>query len=240
MRYFDYPQAEVQRKPLVPNKLISGMLPGATEIRIGGNENIKISGKDQVVSISDGSTNVSLCRTSATSLGLSFTDGSGIKRLHAGVYPDDSVKIKLSQLTKDVLTATDDDLIWSSDFNSFKITETDTVEIPSASFTAGTEGGVGATVNLTKTYTTRPSVVAFFDSGSSNGSLWSTGFIPLDFSFGPPGTPISINTAERRQITVTTTTINFTTIFTNSSATTQDSPAYTLRYYVLKETSAST
>lgn len=128
MRYFDYPQAEVQRKPLVPNKLISGMLPGATEIRIGGNENIKISGKDQTISVSDGNTSVSLGRD-GTTLGFGFTDATGTKRLHAGVYPDNSVKIKLSQLSKDVLTATDDQLIWSSDFNLFKIVQTNTESI---------------------------------------------------------------------------------------------------------------
>lgn len=42
-------------------------------------------------------------------------------RLLFGLDDDDNIKIKLSQSGYDVITATDDQLIWSSDFNSFKI-----------------------------------------------------------------------------------------------------------------------
>lgn len=58
---------------------------------------------------------------------LAVTEDGSIKRLMAGRFPDGSVKIKLSQPGIDVELAGDNELIWSSDFNLFKIVKTGTV-----------------------------------------------------------------------------------------------------------------
>lgn len=57
MRYFDPPVLDEQRQPLEPHNIISGSLPGATQIRIGGNQNILIDGLHQRITIAstDGS-----------------------------------------------------------------------------------------------------------------------------------------------------------------------------------------
>lgn len=150
MRYFDLPTPELQRKPLVPQKLISGMLPGATEIRIGGNENIKISGKDQQISIvnsgttlsfgnqgsgnlqlalSDGTTNIiKLGNLGSDYIGLAFNDSAN-DRVFIGKKPNGSYVAKLSQSGNDAKTAADDKLIWSSDFNLFKIVDVKTLSL---------------------------------------------------------------------------------------------------------------
>lgn len=77
MRFFAPAQLEAQRKPLFPHKIISGSLPGATEIRIGGDQNIKISGKDQQISISTDAGTIEMGRISATRLGLEVTNTDG-------------------------------------------------------------------------------------------------------------------------------------------------------------------
>lgn len=51
MRYFEAPVLEDQRKPLLPHKIISGSLPGATQIRIGGDENILIDGLNKRITV---------------------------------------------------------------------------------------------------------------------------------------------------------------------------------------------
>lgn len=61
--------------------------------------------------------------------GQTFYDSAGTRRMLFGNYPDGNVKAKLSQLGVDVLTATDDQLIWSSDFKNFKIVDDDTMTI---------------------------------------------------------------------------------------------------------------
>jgi hypothetical protein len=55
-------------------------------------------------------------------------DGTS-NRLLLGETPEGDIKIKLSQPTKDVLTATSDQLIWSSDFNMLKIVDSGTIRL---------------------------------------------------------------------------------------------------------------
>lgn len=71
--------------------------------------------------------------------GQTFYDSDGVRRMLFGNYPDGNVKAKLSQEGYDVLTATDDQLIWSSDFNSFKIVESGTATIPANAAGADTQ-----------------------------------------------------------------------------------------------------
>lgn len=62
--------------------------------------------------------------------GETFYDSTGTRRMLFGTYPDGEVKAKLSQPSYDVLTATDAQLIWSSDFNTFKITDKPSYTFP--------------------------------------------------------------------------------------------------------------
>lgn len=78
------------------------------------------------VSVIDPTTNQPLAilgrdnSTNSTS-GLTIYDSTNTRRMLGGQYPDGNIKIALSQSGFDVATATDDQLIWSSDFNAFKI-----------------------------------------------------------------------------------------------------------------------
>lgn len=77
MRYFDAPQLDEQRVPLVPHKIISGSLPGATEIRIGGSESIKISGKNQNITITTEDGTIIFGRRPDGSLALEVENDDG-------------------------------------------------------------------------------------------------------------------------------------------------------------------
>jgi hypothetical protein len=55
--------------------------------------------------------------------GMLITDSSDVPRLIAGEDQNGNIIIKLSQASNDVTTASDDKLIFSSDFNMFKVTK---------------------------------------------------------------------------------------------------------------------
>lgn len=150
MQYYDAQPGEDQRKPLEPKSIISGALPGATQIRIGGNQNILIDGLHQRVSVNTSGGNISVGVQSDGTVNLTLNDGvNNVLRLgnagggNTGLVFNDSANdrifigknstgnyvAKLSQSGRDVKTATNDQLIWSSDFNSFKIVATATVPI---------------------------------------------------------------------------------------------------------------
>lgn len=60
---------------------------------------------------------------------LVVSDENGITKLLAGINKNGEISVDLAQDGVEVTTAEDDELIWSSRFNSFKIVETDTVMI---------------------------------------------------------------------------------------------------------------
>lgn len=51
MRFFQGPNLDAQRRPLVPRNMISGSLPGATQIRIGGDQNVLIDGLNKRITV---------------------------------------------------------------------------------------------------------------------------------------------------------------------------------------------
>lgn len=77
------------------------------------------------------------------------------------------VKMKLSQPTYDVLTTTDDKLVWSSDFNMFKIVSTVT---GSHTVTAGEVVALGATFSFAHNLGYKPTVVGSFINNFDNVS----------------------------------------------------------------------
>lgn len=200
MDYYQAPPGDAQKQPLEPKSIISGSLPGATEIRIGNN--IKISGKNQQVLVtttggsvtigstsdgrlaveainSDGSkvgigdipgtTNLGLYSVDSSShttsvLGkqsdgsnsLKFFDASNIGLAQFGNFASGGIALKIAQAGIEVGTATNDQLIFNSGQNIFKIVTTGTA-------TVGGHNGSG-TNTTTVTFTglnRRPIVFAF-------------------------------------------------------------------------------
>ena len=167
--------------------------------------------------------------------GQTFYDSGGTRRLLFGNYPDGSVKAKLSQENVDVLTATDDQLIWSSDFNSFKISLSSTTTIsPPPSWTAGTT--LTATIPHNRTIT--PSFIVYADTPS--------------YGIGAPQESKLTNLPT--MITISNATVGGSEIYiycqaasdntnlyiyltnTYNSTTINNSPTWSFRYYVIEET----
>lgn len=86
MQYVDWPALEEQRKPLVPHKMISGALPGATEIRIGGSQNIKISGRGRNITITTDDGSITFGQKEDGGLALEVVNEDGT-RTGIGIVP---------------------------------------------------------------------------------------------------------------------------------------------------------
>lgn len=84
MNYYDTPPDPAQNQPLEPHSIISGSLPGATEIRIGSN--IKISGKTQQISVTTTGGKITMGATSDGRLAMEVTNADGTKT-GIGVIP---------------------------------------------------------------------------------------------------------------------------------------------------------
>lgn len=171
MDYYTNPPDPEQKSPIEPHSIISGGLPGSTEIRLGNN--IKISGKNQQILVtttggnvvigstsdgrlameatnSDGSkvgigtipntTNLGLYSIDPTShttmtLGkqsdganaLKFFDSSNVGLAQFGKYADGNTALKVAKAGIEVGTATNDQLIFNSGQNIFKIVNSFTI-----------------------------------------------------------------------------------------------------------------
>lgn len=155
---------------------------------------------------------------------LLVVDENNVPKLLAGVDGDGAIKVKLAQDGVDVLGATDEQLVWSSDFNSFKIVDTFTDTNPALTHTAsGSWGSTSRNHNIPNTYGFIPTIMAV---ANISGGYW-----PLPLSFFDPAGPIFIKIgvkADADNITVNT------TIMTNNVTTTY--AAIDIKYYVLRET----
>lgn len=60
MRFFDAPTDDAQRQQLEPKSIMSGILPGATQIRIGGSSSVLIDGLNQRITITNGTSSVGI------------------------------------------------------------------------------------------------------------------------------------------------------------------------------------
>lgn len=165
MNYYDNPPDPDQKSPIEPHSIISGALPGATEIRLGNN--IKISGKNQQILVTTTGGNVVVGSTSdgrlaveatnndgskvgmgdipgTTNLGLysvdssnhttavlgkqadgsnslKFFDASNVGLAQFGKFSDGSTALKVAKAGIEVGTATNDQLIFNSSQDVFKI-----------------------------------------------------------------------------------------------------------------------
>lgn len=89
MQYYQAQPGDEQRQPLEPKSIISGGLPGATQIRIGGNQNILIDGLHQRISVTTTNGSITMGVTSDARLALEVTNADGTKT-GIGVIPGTS------------------------------------------------------------------------------------------------------------------------------------------------------
>jgi hypothetical protein len=215
-------------------KVQTGNMRGTQTIGYGS---VKLDGAHNRITVGGTGTNLILGDQSDTNntFGFSVSDGTN-PRLLAGEYPDGSIKIKLSQKGYDVNTATDDQLIWSSDFNSFKIVMSGTVSAsPPASWTDSqvirttiVHGQTNIPAFLV--YVTNPNTgVGYISSGLSN--LPSSIYYP-----GGGGGAVLMSQAGVDNTNLYIDLINMTGV----TATGFNTLSWTYKYYILKETSAST
>lgn len=104
---------------------------------------------------------------------LAVTDDNGLKQLYAGRFPDGKVRIKLAQAGFDVESATDDQLVWSSDFRSFKIVDDGIGQAPAVTTASdGTNTNSGfATNSYPHNLGYTPLIMAFVEVSPSQYSL---------------------------------------------------------------------
>ena len=183
------------------------------------------------IALTDTTTNkklASLGRDTSTTnavTGLTAYDGTGTRRLHAGTFPDGSVKVKLSQTTHDVATATDDQLIWSSDFNMFKIKAPEITTLVTLA--------TGGTYSITVPHTIggRPAVLAYVELTSSPGQ-----FVQLPYTIvNVSGTAVGFSGIA--QYVVTDTDIRFVVSVDNSIAALV-AGSWNFKYYLMVETAS--
>ena len=144
----EFHQSEpIPARPIQPYEIGTGVLRG-TQTYLFGNTKLEIG-----QNIKDRTT------------GFMVYDNAPNRRMLFGQYPDGTVKMKLSKPGFDADKASDDQLIWSSDFNGFKIVNKIqiTVAIPSA----GSSNTAAIAHNLAKI----PAYVAYWNNGASYYNL---------------------------------------------------------------------
>lgn len=77
MQFYEPPARPQQSSPIEPKSIISGALPGATEIRLGNN--IIISGKNQQIAINTTQGGIVFGATSDGRLAMEVTNADGTK-----------------------------------------------------------------------------------------------------------------------------------------------------------------
>lgn len=112
----------------LPRQLSTGSTRGTQNVGYGG---VAIDGSNNRISVTVDQTQVLIGDINDTTdvQGFGVSDNDGTLRLLAGRFSDGAVQIALSQPGIDVSTANSDQMIWSSDFNMFKIVQTSTATI---------------------------------------------------------------------------------------------------------------
>lgn len=161
--------------------------------------------------------------------GLVISDDTETRRLKAGRYSDGSIKIKLSQSTHDVTTASDDKLIWSSDFNLFKIVSSGTGTV-TANW-AGASPGPIQTFSTTVSHglSSTPAVLAFANYPTAPANTYYQA--PLQIQAYNAVVTAMVTDALFR-VSVDSTTITFDVLMTSNVT----NGSWPFRYYILKET----
>lgn len=183
-------------------------------VRILDKNKIKVAQYGQQV---DGSTN------------LKFFDNSGIGLAQFGKYADGTTALKVAKAGVEVATATNDQLIFNSNQDVFKIVKSGTAS--TASVTA-TPGGAGqwayntSNVIIAHGLTFTPLVVGDFLQGSLYGVIPNT-VAAMVVANSPYFLTVGI-VADATNINITATVLTLTGAYTL--------PALTVKYYLLQET----
>lgn len=134
------------------------------------------------VNDSDNNRSVSMGKTTSNTSGFAAYDDNNMRML-AGKYPNGDVKIKLSQQGKEVTEATDDELIWSSDFNLFKI-------VSSGTATLSYDGNVNTFVTVAHGLDYIPIVLAYVQFPNDvNFSPMQAQYVPMPVYQSRTGLP---------------------------------------------------
>jgi len=188
-------------------------------------------GTTAITNKQDGSSGAYVSTKDAT---VKVNDGT-VNRVALGLLPDGSYGLKVSQDGFDVLTAADDDLIFNSAQNSFKIVRTINATIP-ATGTATTPAGGGfnsqtAIVTVAHNLGYNPAVIAF--------ALYSsTVWLPIPLSRIVSNTTKGWGTANFIMY-VDTTNITFhqeIALYDTTAGVTGSLPAMQVKAYILQET----
>lgn len=152
-----------------------------------------------------------------------INDDAGTPRLLLGYQQDGfsngNVGIKLSQEGQSVLSAGDSQLALSSDFNSFKIVQTGTVEVPFAA------DGETQVVSVNHSIGYAPIVIGFLQGGG--------------FSLPLPYLLISSSGAEEGKVLQRVYCYSDTTkVYFSNQSNLQGTAGGTIKYYILQETAS--
>lgn len=137
-----------------------------------------------------------------------FKDDTGTRRVMLGKGKDGFYGLKVSQEGSDVYDATNDQLVFNSDNNVFKIVDSQLVEVSASGDTSFNHG---------LSYT--PSIVAYLDYDGTGSNLWPLPFIQQS------GGSITVLITVR---------VTPSAVILNSNQT-LSTPA-SIRYYLLQET----
>lgn len=215
---------------MFPYKVASGTMRGTQNVGDGG---VKIDSAHNRIEVGANNVKVLLGDSSDqdNTTGFSFIDSTNTRRILIGTFPDGSVKAKLSQPGYDVATATDDQLIWSSDFNSFKIVETGSTSIQGSSSSVSF-----ASVAFTRTYT-KPPIVTAYAVVNDTGVATEPKLLPyVKYVADGGAVPPMYGVYYILDVGATTTEVLFT--LDNSFNGSGSSVSATIKYYVMQETSA--
>lgn len=240
---------------IYPYKINTGNTRGTQTVGFG---NVKIDGANNKISLSDTISSLTLGdlneenksfglgvyddkndlriiagKTPTEDYGLAVYDDTDTMRLLAGKYSNGGIKIKLSQTGYDVTTATDNQLIWSSDFNMFKIIQTGTVSTSAFDVVASSYDSSQVTVDISSLGLSDPPIImSFVQDGATLRPVPYT-YLP---SFGvTAGHIVHIQMVTYEGISQAST-LYFTTTRFNASGGTVSQAVTTYRYYILAET----
>lgn len=226
-RYIKQPQEQPQRETVKPYQILSGGLPGSTVIRVGGDQNVKISGIDRAISVTTESTSIVMGKVSETGeTGFIMREGT-LGRLLA-TSRDGQFSLRISQAGKEVATATDEELIFNSDRNLFKIIDTKTGKV--------TVSWVGASPGPIQTFTktiahgqsNTPAILAFANDPTEAAGTYR----PLPYDVVAYDGVARMGIAARMTYSVNQVDLKF-TVQTTTNLVNGDWP---FRYYILQET----
>lgn len=160
----------------------------------------------------------------------------GFEKAIFGFYGDaGKFGLKVAQDGVNVTEATNDQLVFNSEQNTFKIIDSGSTSLDSTNVSNNSSGTRTASIDITSLgLSMAPVVVAYAQFGSGQ-SPWVQ--IDLD-QFSQSVSAITLSAFEERTQGVTNTTITFTARYYNSSGVTQATTAYTIKYYILQETIA--